>query len=314
MLFGGKKPDARTFLLLDVENGSVGGALVRLKGDEAPRLFAERRVHLPARLSRSATEVFGSVKNASRKVLSELAEVAARLRQHPKTSALGNIDRAAIFMAPPWGLPDLQTGRPHFSPATAEMLQSELSGFFEIPASFYTSAGALYRGARQVMGYERDYMLVGIGGETSELLLIADGVVTGHAVFPVGSHTVLRTLRAHADLTPTEARRILAEPMERRGTYREPLSAAGQHFAGSFASAAEPLLKAGDTGNVYTASHAGADFFARSLSDNRQIAELFPQGGVVRVLRPAHAAPHLSAHAEHPDLWLMLEALFATAL
>lgn len=314
MIFGSKRPDAKTLLILDVENGSVGGALVRITEGEAPRLFAERRVHLPARLSRSATDVFGGIKNASRKVLSEVAEVAARLRQHPKTARVGEVEHVAIFLSAPWGMPNLQTGKPRFSTAVTEMMQKELRGFFEVPASFYTSAGALYRGARQVVPYERDYLLVGVGGETSELLLVGDGAVLGHAIFPVGSHTVLRTLRSHADLTPTEARRILAEPMERRGVYQEPLSAASQHFAGSFAAGAEPLFKVSVPSRVYTLSHSGADFFARSLAESRQTTALFPHGGTVRALRPRHVMPHLLAHAADPDLWLMLEALFATAL
>ncbi len=314
MFFGKKRPDAKTLLLLDVENGSVGGALVRLQEDKSPRLFAERRVHLPVRSARSATDIFGGVRSAARKAISELSEVAARLRQHPTTAPAGEVSRATVFLSAPWGIPNLTQGLPLFSGAVTEALQKELSGFFEIPVSFYTSAGALFRGAQYLLPYERDYLLVGVDGETSELLLIADGAVRGHASFPVGSHTVLRTLRAHGGLTPQEARTILQAPLERRGEYREPLSAAAQHFAGSFAAAAEPLFEGRTLAHVYTVAHGAPDFFARALSESPQAGVLFPQGGTVRALRPNHAMPHLSAHAEHPDLWLMLEALFATAL
>ncbi|KKU53746.1 MAG: hypothetical protein UX77_C0038G0001, partial [Parcubacteria group bacterium GW2011_GWA1_47_11] len=45
MLFGGKKDAERTVLILDVESGSVGSALVQLMPDKQPKLSGEMRSH-----------------------------------------------------------------------------------------------------------------------------------------------------------------------------------------------------------------------------------------------------------------------------
>ena len=47
MLFGRKKAPEKTILTLDVEQGSVGSALVRISPNEPPRIFGEFRTHLP---------------------------------------------------------------------------------------------------------------------------------------------------------------------------------------------------------------------------------------------------------------------------
>src|SRR3989338_4285685 len=51
---GKKKEEGRTVLLLDIESGSVGAALVRIAPQERPRMFVERRGHLPAGAVRTA--------------------------------------------------------------------------------------------------------------------------------------------------------------------------------------------------------------------------------------------------------------------
>ncbi|MDP4020893.1 MAG: hypothetical protein Q8P58_02540, partial [Candidatus Adlerbacteria bacterium] len=48
-LFGKKKDDGRTILILDVESGSIGGALVRFSSGQQPKVFGETRHPLPLR-------------------------------------------------------------------------------------------------------------------------------------------------------------------------------------------------------------------------------------------------------------------------
>jgi len=52
------------------------------------------------------------------------------------------------------------------------------------------------------------------------------------------------------------------------------------------------------------------EWFARALAADGSLAELFPDGGEVRALRSHHLTQHIEAHAEVPDLLLMLDTLF----
>src|SRR5882724_6071386 len=99
MLFGHKKPGGKTVLLLDVENGSVGAALVRLDIDKAPRLFGETREFMRAPATRDTTSLMQAIGISARTVLGKVAEVAGRLRTSSSLQAreAGVITEAKIF-------------------------------------------------------------------------------------------------------------------------------------------------------------------------------------------------------------------------
>ena len=54
------------------------------------------------------------------------------------------------------------------------------------------------------------------------------------------------------------------------------------------------------------------EWFARSLSEHRAVAELFPQGAAVRSVSTARLGKYFTGHASKPDVPLMLDALFMT--
>lgn len=303
-LWGKKKSPEKTILILDIESGSVGGALVRLS-QKAPKLFSQRRVHLPLLHTRDSGALMQKVAHTAREVLQNLAEVAARIRTHPKASDLGSISRAAFFFAPPWVALNLTTNKPDFLPTLVETLRTEAKGLFEdAPLSFHPFASSGLGGVRTLHPDESHILLLSITGEITELLLWGEDRVEGHATLPIGLHTLLRTLMSHGGLSEAEARSALHS-----AHLEEPFVAASAHFAREFYDAAEELLQQSTPRAVIVIGRDTGEWFARALSNDPSVSELFPEGGTVRSLHVTHLTPYVAAHTPTPDVALMLEAL-----
>ncbi len=306
-LFKKQRPKERTILLLDIENGSVAAALVRIAPEKQPKLFGETRRHLPAQHTRDGKSLFGRVTVAAREAMRSVSEVAARIRQHPATSDMGRIDAVAVFLSAPWGTPNLELGRPEFMPQIQDFLSKETHQWAgDVPVSFHTSTGSGVFGLRALYPEETNSLLYTLTAEVGELVHIRDGHVQGHATMPFGYHNVLRTLKSHAGISEHEARSAF-----HLRHLEEPLGAAAEHLAREFALSAHDLINEGDIESVFVLTHEPvAQWAAESLSETELLAELFPEGGTVRAVRSAHVTPHIAAHASSPDLSLMLAALF----
>jgi hypothetical protein len=308
----GKKESGRTVLVLDIENGSVGGALVHSAPQQAPKLFGETRVWTPIGGSVSGAALEAQVLVAVEETLKHLSEVAARLRAHAASAPMGTIKRSALFLAPPWGKPNLGSGKPDFLDHLVRELQQKLGKYGHPHGQTFTSAAPIVHNIRTI---EAEPCLVcTVSGEVSELLALdSAGAVQAHATIPLGAHFLIRTLRTHGGLSEHEARSAARLPF---ATVRlqEPNLASARHFAGQFADAANELLAhAGPMRRVHVVSHDKlGDWFAEALASEAAapvISELFPQGGEVRALRAHQVAPWVTMGGK-PDLFLMLQALF----
>lgn len=312
-LFGKKnKPEeGKTILLLDVESGSVGAALVRISPHEAPKLFGEHRQHLPVAMSRSGASLAQEVERALGQAIHSVAEVASRIRQ--KFVPLGTVEQAAVFMAPPWGRPNLEKGRPDFLDLmTHTVHRAARAHFGEVPTAFYTSAGLAGFGTRTLLGPEPALVCV-VSGELTELLHMDEEGVRAHATVPLGSHALARTLRTHGGLSLEEARSASALPFE-TPHLREPFAAAADHYGQALREAARDMFQKDAVSRVrVVAPEPLGAWFARALAEHATFSELFSQGEI-RALKPRHASAHLNAHAPKPDLALMLGALFVDSL
>ncbi len=310
MLLRGKKSPGKTVLLLDVENSSVGSALVRITQDKQPKLFGEMRSPAPLNARVTGARLAADIERAAAEAIRHASEVAARLRLHPKTTSLGAVGSVAVFLAPPWGKPNLDQSKPDFMPGMSRYLRGELEAVFEdVPVLFYTSAGATAFGVRSLFVPE-PCLVCTITGEVSELMRMDNDGVRAHATIPTGFNALLRTLRAHGGLSEHEARSAARLPFGTRRT-REPFRAAAEEFIGHFKNAVKELLSPGDILRVrVVGAEPAGEWFARALASNESLSELFPEGGEVRALRPHHLTEHIEAHAEVPDLLLMLDALF----
>lgn len=305
-----KQDEARTVLIVDIENGSAASALLRLEPGKQPKLFGEMRALTPLSFSRSGAALASQVEQAVQKVLTNAAEVSARVRNSPAASVFGAVDAAAVFMAPPWGTPDLAGGSPVFLPGMQSQVRGAARSLFgDVPVSFYTSAGAAAFGTRALLTKE-PCLVCAVTGEVSQLLRMDERGVRAHATVPSGLHTVLRTLSAHGGLSEEEARSAMRLPLQAPHV-REPFGAAAAEFSGQIKETLRDMMQPGEVLRVtVVAPDAAAEWFARALSADESLAEFFPHGGEVRALRAHHAAPHVAAHAESPDLHLLLDALF----
>ncbi len=310
MLFRGKNNPEKTILLLDVENGSAASALVRLSSGQ-PKLFGEMRTLTPLGTRVTGTLLAQEIERAARAAIQNASEVAARVRLHPKTVPLGQVDEVAVFLAPPWGKPNLSDGKPDFIPEMVDYLRKELDQVVEkVPVSFYTAAGAAAFGTRALFAPE-PCLVCSVTGEVSELMRMDGHHVQAHATFPLGSHGLLRTLRTHGGLSEEEARSATRLPFNSRGPAHEAFRSAAADFAAQFKDAAQELLGPGDVLRVRVIAHDPvSEWFAQALARDSSLGELFPEGGEVRAMRAHHLTPHIEAHAEVPDLLLLLEALF----
>jgi plasmid stability protein len=221
------------------------------------------------------------------------------------------VDAIAVFLAAPWGTPNLADGQPTYIPEMSTYLRRELKNFFnETPVSLHTNAGVAAFGT-QTLFAPKPCLVCSVTGEVSELMRMDGMGVQAHATIPSGTHSLLRTLRAHGNMTEEEARSMLRLPLETDHPAREAARAAALEFSTHFKDAAKDLLSPGDVLRVRVLGHEPVgEWFARALASNASIAELFPDGGEVRAMHSAHLTPHIEAHAEVPDLLLLLEALF----
>lgn len=274
MLFR-KKPEGRTFLILDVESGSVGGALAHL-GEGAPRYFGEMRSDFAVGPARDAHSLRAQAASAIGRVAEELAQVAARLRGHEAARAFGTIERAVLFMGSPWGVPRLDQGKPYMDEPLRAEAERALARHFATPLHAHARASAALHAARATLPYDSTYLLIVPGGEITEIMSIEDGAVASYGTLPVGLHTAVRTLAAHGGLHEHEARALI-----KLGADTEPLTHAREHIAGQFARLAKNHGWERHT-RVYSMSHQG-DWLARALSRS-SAARLFGEGSTIKHL------------------------------
>ena len=310
-MFGTKAP-SKTVLVLDIENGSAGSTLVKLAPGQAPALFGASRAAVPLMDTRSAATLARAVEHAASESLLRASEVAARLRHH--AGALEPVSRVAVFMAAPWGVPNLSQGRPDFAPAFAELSPRIRSLFGDVPVAFHAHASAAAHGLRAAYAPKERALLLSVNGEVSEFLLLEDARVVGHATAPAGLGHILRTLKAHAGMSEHEARSLLRLDAAHAGAgpAGEASGVAAAHFIREFKDTARELLAGRGCGSVFVlAPEHEAQWLARALS-HRSLAELFPEGGTVRVVRTGHFAPFVAHHGTQ-DTHLVLNALYAGA-
>jgi hypothetical protein len=299
-----------TVLVLDIESGSVAVALVHLPKVGVPKVLAYQREHLPLQPSLKSATIAASLEHTLAASLTYISEVAARLRSHAAAKEFGAIQSAAVFFAAPWGVPDLSAGKASFMPGIREFTKREVQAVFgDIAVSFYTSADALAYGSR-ALGQHEDTLVAALRGELLELLLLDRSGPQAYSTVPLGSRSILRTLKAHGGLSEHEARSMLALAHHTNDAPYEPLVAAAHHLGDSFADAARLFLPHGSTANiVVVAEHPAGEWFARHLAENRQVTELFSEDSTVEALRQHHIAGLLEpTHVQDP--FVLLESLF----
>lgn len=302
-MFGNRSPH-KAVLLLDIENGSVGSGLLRLTPGLAPELFGGRRAGVPLMDTRSAAHLLRAVEHATSDAILHASEVSARMRHR---TSLPHVSKAVVFLAAPWGVPNLSQGRPDFAQPLVDALAPRIRALFgDIPMSLHAHASAAVHGMRALYPDEGSALIVSINGEVCELILVESGHVVGHATAPAGLNTVLRTLKSHAGMSEHEARSALKLHHSEAG------EAAAAHFAGEFKEVARELYGGTGRGTVIVLAHEpGAEWFAKALS-HRSLADLYPEGGVVRVIRAGHLAPFVGSLGTL-DTHLALNALYTSA-
>ncbi len=308
-MFGKKRAQGNTVLLLDVESGSVGAALVDFSKTQ-PQVLSYQRQHLPLTQSRSGSDITHSLEQTLAHSLQYSAEVAARMRVHAPLQGLGVVTKAVIFLAAPWGSPNLTSGGPHYVPGIRQYIKEAVkSAFGDLPVSFYTSADAIVFGSRTI-GKQVDTMAVSLRGEILELLLLSERGAKGYSTVPLGSRSILRTLQTHGNLSEHEARSMLSLTKHKDDLCYEPLLVAGRHLSDTFAEGAELLLPAGTaTSLVVVGEQPLGEWFAKSIADNPRVSGLFSEDSTVEALLPYHIADHFERGAIH-DPYILLESLF----
>lgn len=313
-MFGKKKAVANksggTVLILDVESGSVASALVDLSKAQ-PHILAYQRKHLPLTQTRSGDTMTRALEQSLAHTLKHSAEVAARMRVHAPAQDLGRISRAVVFLAAPWGQPNLASGGPQFVPGIRQYIKEAVEAHFgDVPVAFYTSADALVYGSRAAERHI-DTLTVSLRGELLELMLLNEAGPQAYGTVPLGSRTILRTLGAHGLLSEHEARSMLNLTKHTSDAPYEPLVAAGRHLSDSFAEGALLLLPAGMvTSVVVVAEQPLGEWFAKSIADNPTMADLFLEGTTAEALLPHHVAGMVGLGSVK-DPFVLLEALFA---
>jgi hypothetical protein len=308
-MFGKKKVAGNTVLILDVESGSVASALVDVSKAQ-PQIISHQRQHLPLTQSRSGSAISRSLEQALAHSLRHSAEVAARMRVHAPMQNIGTVGHAVIFLAAPWGTPDLAAGGPQYVPGIREYIKEAVqTAFGDVAVSFYTSADAIVYGSRRI-GKHVDTLSVALRGEILELLLLSAGGPAAYSTVPLGSMSILRTLQTHGDLSMHEASSMLNLAKHKDDLYYEPLVVAGRHLSDTFADGAALLLPAGTATNlVVVGEQPLGEWFAKHIAGNPRVSDYFTEESTVEALLPYHVGGLIGQGTVH-DPFVLLEALF----
>jgi hypothetical protein len=314
-LFGKKTSADKTVLIVDIENSSVGAALVRLSPGHAPKLFAEKRVALPMLPSVSAGKLLEETDKALRQALLQASTTAARMRNHPKLAPVGIISHVQVFVSPPWVIAHEKQGELDWDVepnAKTKALHAIDDTFGALPITFHAASAAYAHATNVLFDQTPDLLLFTVGGEVSELTLLHGGVRAAYATVPLGRHFIVRTLQSHAGVSQHEADSLvrLSRHMRTETPAEEALFAAAAHVSHEFGAAARTLLDDTPVQGILVIAHEPVgEWVAQSLASHG-LGDAFPAGMVVQALHTHHLAPHLAAHAARPDLVFMTHALF----
>jgi len=316
--FKRNKEEGNTVLLLDVENGSVGSALVRLSPHDAPKLFGETRVQIPLLKTHAPGSISREIEQATRSALDHVAQVAARVRVH-SSEPMGTISHTAVFMSPPWATLNLGYDTvPH--PMTQSIYNSLVTLLGPaVPTSFHPFATATAHMVPSIFPHEERYLLCVVSGEVMEIVALErsawDSQVLGHATLPFGRNSIMRTLSAHGGFSSGEAESALKLAQHgHTAPMHEPLTSLAAHIGEEFDEVARELASGGTLRSVFVVAHEPVgEWFARSLAEHASLETLLPEGGTVRAVRGSHISPFIAVHAHKPDIALLLEALFIDA-
>lgn len=313
-LFGSEAPTDKTVLIVDIENSSVGCALVRASSNKAPKLFAEKRIPLPLLRSISADKLLAHTDKALREAFMHVSTTAARMRHHEKLAPVGVIDSVVVFVAAPWAT--AQGRQQGLAWRIEPLLINHISAaiidtFGPLNTTFHATSAATSHATNQLFEIAPDLLISTIGGEVTELTLLQNGVRIAHATMPLGKHFLLRTLQTHAGLSVHEAHSAirLARTSPIETPHDEALLAAAAHFAREFGHAASTIVETPVAGVLVIAHEPIGEWAARSIATH-DIGNVFAEGTQVQALHTHHIGPHLGAHAIRPDLIFMVEALF----
>src|SRR5581483_10890296 len=154
-LFKKQAPTEKTVLLVDIENGSVGCALVHLPAGKAgfpdqarelPKLFAETRAAIPMMRTFNIDRLKHDTDATLRDVLAQTSMTAARMRAHPKLSRIGTVASAAVFVSAPWTVATIKDDSLDWEveAAVQTVIEHAIQDTFgDIPVSFYATSAAV---------------------------------------------------------------------------------------------------------------------------------------------------------------------------
>ena len=307
-MFGKKKATGNTVLILDIESGSVATALVDLS-KQVPQIVSYQRQQLPLTQSRSGSDIIRALEKTLAHSLQHASEVAARMRVHAPEQGLGKVAKAVVFLAAPWGSPNLTSGVSQYVPGIRQHIKDSVETTLgDLPVSFYTAADALLYGSRK-LDKQVDTIAVSLRGEILELLLLNELGVGGYSTVPVGSRSIVRTLQTHGAMSEHEAKSLLTLTKHKDDWYYEPLLAAGRHLSDSVAEGIELLLPAGNASSlVVVGEQPLAEWFAKNIADNPRVSNLFSEESTVEALLPFQLKGHIEQGTVH-DPFILLETL-----
>ena len=315
-VFGKKKSRQKTIAIVDVENGSVGGALVVLAPHTEPSLLAQIRTEIPALRSHSGDSLVKETVHTVRDVLLHLSTVASRLRVHASASSIGEVERVAVFLHAPWV--SIYSGEKSLGTDAPESFLSELRA--EIEARFKGATVSFHAFGIQaaplvhsLYGEDDRSLVVSMTGEITELFLSGPTLISA-ATVPHGFNTMVRTLQSHAGLSTPEAHSALSlldMHQKQAPHWEEALHAGITHLIDEIGEVARALVPSSSAQPILViAPRKSSALLARAFAENDSLGESFP-GGTVRDIRATHLSPYLRTHASKPDVGLMLLALCA---
>lgn len=228
-------------------------------------LTEEERSFASSALSREAPQIMGGA------VLLERAVLSSELNGYPLSSPVGKNGKKLT----------LSFFSSLLSQKVKDGVDAALSRIFTgRPRTYHTYPYALGNSLLNIFPAEKDFLLVNIAGELSEIYLFRCGSFSEVAFFPSGTNTLLRLLSKKGKADPSGARALLllagAPHAEVSGRQAERLSFAGAEWTEEFNASLQKLT--GGEGLPHTIFILGEDdtahFVMKLLAEDSYLTAL----------------------------------------
>ncbi len=283
-------------LVIDVESGSVGVAVVSSTAGVGSVEFSNRILFPFSSKKRSAEELISQTLQSTRAILSRLGAHA------------GGVEHVLVVYHAPWSNKSSEAPYAWAPRSLCGPLLAILTQYVGAVPVTQTSSSTVAATITKGILPHTQHLIHSLTGEQSETILTHEGKVMAHATSPNGTNFIHRSLATHAGLSEHQARSALGSNASH---LIEAFSSIAHHFIDELSTLSRSFsLTELPRDLIVIAPEPYGQWLAKSLSQSQLLTSIKHfEDGTIRALRPLHFATALQTTAPR-DVFLNLAATY----